>query len=162
MKRLIYILACCCLLSACSGSSSDKGATQTQQSANTFGKAISEDGAITIDQLITQTETSKVAELPAKVAGEVTAVCQKKGCWMNLKRPDGKEMRVTFKDYGFFMPTDCAGKHVVIEGIAKMDTTDVEMLRHFAEDEGLSPEEIAKITEPEVELTFIADGVILK
>ncbi|MBK8328994.1 MAG: DUF4920 domain-containing protein [Bacteroidetes bacterium] len=28
-------------------------------------------------------------------------MCQKKGCWMELKNNDGTTLRVTFKDYGF-------------------------------------------------------------
>jgi hypothetical protein len=35
------------------------------------------------------------------------------------------------------------------------------MLRHFAEDAGKSKEEIAKITKPEFEMGFEADGIIL-
>jgi hypothetical protein len=42
------------------------------------------------------------------------------------------------------------------------DTTTVAQLRHYAEDAGKSKEEIAKITEPKIELTFMADGVIVK
>ena len=38
----------------------------------------------------------------------------------------------------------------------------VEHLKHYAQDAGKSKEEIAKITEPKDELTFIADGVIVK
>jgi hypothetical protein len=43
-----------------------------------------------------------------------------------------------------------------------MDTPAVEDLRHYAEDEGKSKEEIAKITEPLVELAFEAEGVIIQ
>jgi hypothetical protein len=43
-----------------------------------------------------------------------------------------------------------------------MKTTSVAELQHYAEDAGKSKEEIAKITEPKLELTFVADGVIVK
>jgi hypothetical protein len=43
-----------------------------------------------------------------------------------------------------------------------MDTTSVDDLKHFAMDEGLSKEEIEKITQPKVELAFEAEGVIIK
>jgi hypothetical protein len=72
-------------------------------------------------------------------------------------------MRVTFKDYGFFVPKEgMEGKEVVFEGVAKRKVTDVDMLKHFAEDAGKSQEEIDAITEPKVELTFVANGVIIK
>ena len=71
-------------------------------------------------------------------------------------------MRVSFKDYGFFVPKDITGKTVVIEGTAKQSVTPVAELRHYAEDAGKSKDDIAKITEPEKALTFVADGVIVK
>jgi hypothetical protein len=71
-------------------------------------------------------------------------------------------MRVTFKDYGFFVPKDSKGKEVVIEGIAMRKVTPVDELRHYAEDAGKSPEEVAAITEPVQELAFEAVGVLLK
>ena len=43
-----------------------------------------------------------------------------------------------------------------------MDTMDVEILRHYAEDGGASKNEILKITEPQYVLGFIADGVLIE
>ena len=81
---------------------------------------------------------------------------------MNVKTGDGQVMRVSFKDYGFFIPKDIVGKTVVMEGTAETTTTPVSELRHYAQDAGKSKEEIEKITEPEKALTFVADGVIVK
>jgi hypothetical protein len=50
----------------------------------------------------------------------------------------------------------------VFEGEAKVKTTSVAELRHYAEDAKKSKTEIMKITEPKRELTFVADGVIVK
>ena len=99
--------------------------------------------------------------LKTKVTATVADVCQAKGCWMTVKLDNGETMRVTFKDYGFFVPKDISGKTVVFEGEAKMKTTPVSELQHYAEDAGKSKEEIAKITEPKRELTFVANGVIV-
>ncbi len=74
---------------------------------------------------------------------------------------DLPEMRVTFKDYAFFMPKDLAGKRVVVDGIAYISETSVEELRHYAEDAGKAPDEIAGITEPLRELAFEAAGVLV-
>ena len=68
---------------------------------------------------------------------------------------------VQFKDYGFFMPKDIAGREVVIEGQAYTEETSVADLKHFAEDAGKSEEEIAAITSPVVEKKFMASGVVL-
>jgi len=96
-----------------------------------------------------------------KIEGKVVDVCKKKGCWMTLAMPNGDPMRVTFKDYAFFMPKDIVGKTVVLDGIAKKQTISVETLRHYAEDAKQSPEEVAKITDPKRELAFEAKGVVV-
>ncbi len=73
-----------------------------------------------------------------------------------------QEVRVTFKDYGFFVPQDIAGKKAIIEGVLKKEITDVATLKHFAVDEGKTPEEIAAITKPEEKFVFVAHGVIIE
>ena len=84
-----------------------------------------------------------------------------KGCWMTIDLENGEKMRVTFKDYGFFVPKDIAGQKVVIDGYAYNSITDVETLRHFAEDAGSPQEEIDAITEDKQEITFVANGVAI-
>ncbi|GAB3509202.1 hypothetical protein GCM10027341_45910 [Spirosoma knui] len=131
-----------------------------QHEVSYHGKKISETNAIPATQL-----TAKMGDkekMSAKVEGTVESVCKVKGCWMKVKTGDGQTMRVMFKDYAFFVPKDIVGKTVVVEGIAETTTTPVDELRHYAEDAGKSKEEIAKITEPEKALTFMADGVIVK
>ncbi len=104
----------------------------------------------------------KTSAMETTVTGEVENVCLKKGCWMTIKNPDGEPMRVTFKDYAFFMPMDIHNKQVIFKGKAYQDTTSVDMLRHYAEDEGLPQAEINKITEPKVEIAFEATGVYIQ
>lgn len=102
-------------------------------------------------------------QMPMKLVGKVTEVCQAKGCWMNVVADNGQgePIFVQFKDYGFFMPKDCAGKKVTMDGIVYRETTPVDELRHYAQDKGASAEEIAAITMPKEELKFMAKGVIL-
>ena len=81
---------------------------------------------------------------------------------MDVKLPDGDVMKVRFKDYGFFVPTKgLEGKRAVMQGTATREELDVATLRHYAEDAGKSKEEIEKITEPENNLMFLADGVLI-
>ena len=53
-------------------------------------------------------------EQTVKVEGEILATCKMKGCWMNMNAADAgqPEMMVRFKDYGFFVPKDIAGRTV--------------------------------------------------
>lgn len=129
------------------------------QKYDSFGEKIKPNGAISTVELAQKTTEKGAVE--AKVSGVVESVCQVKGCWMKVKLDDGQTMRVTFKDYGFFVPKDIAGKTIVFEGNAKTKTTSVEELRHYAEDAGKSKDEIAKITEPKTELAFEANGVLI-
>ncbi|GAB2589095.1 DUF4920 domain-containing protein [Spirosoma areae] len=131
-----------------------------QNEVSYHGKKITAADAIPATKLATQMANKD--QMPAKVEGTVESVCKVKGCWMKVKTGDGQTMRVTFKDYGFFVPKDIVGKTVVVEGTAETTTTPVADLRHYAQDAGKSKEEIEKITEPEKALTFVADGVIVK
>ena len=129
-----------------------------------YGDKITADGAISYDELLAKLETTDSLN-NVKVTGKIDAVCQAKGCWMNVVSATDKSqesMFVKFKDYGFFMPFDASGSTAIMEGKAYTEETSVEELRHYAEDEGKSAEEIAAITEPVTELKFMAHGVIIK
>ena len=136
--------------------------SQLTNMGENIGATITKPDPIGFSDLMTQMSQQDTVktQLKAKVEG----VCQVKGCWMNLVPTDGstaESIFVKFKDYGFFMPLDLAGSNVIVDGIAYKEVTPVDELRHYAEDEGKSPEEIAKITEPVEELKFMADGVII-
>jgi hypothetical protein len=125
-----------------------------------FGDSIAVDNAGEIAGFISDIGTE--GKKTGRVSGKVLEVCQKKGCWMTLDAGNNQTIRVTFKDYGFFVPMDIAGKQVIIEGFAYNDTTSVEELKHYAEDAGKPKEEIEKITEPEIKVSFEAHGVAIK
>lgn len=124
----------------------------------TYGEKIDKTGAIEIQKAIDQNKDSTL-----KLKGEILTTCANKGCWMTMKVNDDQEIRVTFKDYGFFVPTEgVEGKTAIVQGELKKEVTDVETLKHFAEDAGKTEEEIAMITEPKEEYSFVASGVIIE
>jgi hypothetical protein len=125
-----------------------------------FGELISEQELVNPSEMITLVVENGTFE--GKILGEIKEVCVKKGCWLTMDLPNGESMRVTFKDYAFFVPTNSQGFPIILDGVATMTTTDVETLRHFAEDQGKTVEEVAAITEPKREITFEATGVIIK
>lgn len=131
-----------------------------QQEPAHFGEEISEKGALLPADFL-KTMDGKT-ETETKVKAKITNVCQMKGCWMTLDMGNGEEVMVRFKDYGFFVPKDAAGKTAVVKGKAFIDNISVETLRHYAEDAGKSKEEINAITEPEQRLSFTAEGVIIQ
>jgi len=128
-----------------------------------FGDTISPDGAISAADMLSKYEAMEEGDtLEVKFLSVIENVCQAKGCWMNLELSDEEFAYIRFKDYGFFMPLNSSGSEAVAEGKAFVSVRSVEALQHDAEDEGLSAEEIAAITEPEVTYSFTAHGVLIK
>lgn len=172
MKKSIALFASVILLIAC-GPQNGQETAETKENAaaeevavveekmNYYGDSISAEGSIAASELVTIVE--KDGGFEGKVSTVIHETCQKKGCWMKVDLNGDEDMRVSFKDYGFFVPTGgVEGREVIMDGKAYLDTTTVEMLRHFAEDAGKSEEEIAAINEPEYALAFEATGVIIK
>ena len=163
MKKLLLLSVIGMTLLASCGSNKEEVKNETaavDTSLMYFGDSITQDGAISADQLAAQMKGKD--SMNVKLTGIIQEVCQKKGCWMNLNIGNNQSMKVRFKDYAFFMPKDASNKTVIIEGVAFTDTTSVADLKHYAEDGGKSKEEIAKITEPEINIGFEAHGVIIK
>ena len=152
MKQFLIFLLIGFSVAACS---------TAKMGGQTFGEEITSNKAMPYKKLIKKMDGQEKME--AKVVGDVSAVCQKKGCWINMttNEPGQPEMFVKFKDYGFFLPKDIAGRKVVLDGYAFWEVTEVDELKHMAEDEGKSKEEIAAITAPKEELKFMASGVLL-
>lgn len=150
MKKIAGLFLITLLFAACK---------QTPANGN-YGKTITEDGAVSIDELVAQLDGKE--EMPAKVKGTVKAVCKSEGCWYTLETAAGEEVTIMTKDHSFSLPKDSEGKTAIAEGIAKVEIIPVEKQKHLAEDAGKTPEEIAKITAPSREVTFEATGVILK
>jgi hypothetical protein len=124
-----------------------------------YGEKITATGAVNIAELPARLQKSEVVE--TKIKAKVLEVCTKKGCWMKLQVNDSTTVFVNMKDYGFFVPLAAIGKTVVLDGEAKIKTTSVEELQHYAEDAKKSKEEIAAITKPEKEIRFTAKGILV-
>lgn len=128
-----------------------------------FGDKIEADNAIEATLMADTYKGMAVGDsISTKMVAKVDEVCQAKGCWMKLDLGNDEQVMVKFKDYGFFMPKNIAGKEVIINGKAFVSEVSVEEQRHYAEDAGKSETEIAAITEVKRTYTFEADGVLLK
>lgn len=168
MKNLVAILfSLAIVFYGCGGHNHGGG------NANVPKDSVSADGKVSFHGARINAEGAKsVAELPAlmgtnkelkdaKLTAPIASCCTKSGCWLKVKNGE-QDMMVTFKDYGFFVPKDCAGKNAVMEGKAYYETVSVEDLRHYAEDGGMSKEEAEKkYTKAEDQLRFEASGVVI-
>ncbi len=109
--------------------------------------------AVSVTEAMTNTEMHNKEII---VSGEAVDVCQKKGCWLVVS--DGaSQMRVTFKDYGFFVPTDISGK-VTLQGVVLTEELPEETAKHYAEEsKGEDPDAIEG---PQKVITMVATGVV--
>ncbi len=83
----------------------------------------------------------------------IAKVCQKKGCLI-IAQSGPHAVRVSFRDYGFFIPTDAAGKNVELAGeLVRRELSEAEVA-HFNQDagesSGLAPGHVVEI---------VADGI---
>ncbi|OUR92212.1 DUF4920 domain-containing protein [Flavobacteriales bacterium 34_180_T64] len=166
MKNFLALILVVSLAFSCKSNDKDKEASAQDTKEITyasFGMEINDADALAANRMAEHYKSMKVGDtVNSKMIAIVDEVCQAKGCWMKVSLENGEQAMVKFKDYGFFMPKDIAGKQVVINGMAYVNEVPVDELRHYAEDAGDSPEEIAKITEPKKTFSFEADGVLLK
>ena len=153
--RILLIVLCFSVLTAC-------GSRRSPEPTETFGTNFEATEIVPATNLLaTFTEEELSDTVRTTLQGRVNEVCQAKGCWMTLAAGDGQEMMVKFRDYGFFVPKDIGEREVILHGVAYYQITSVDELRHYAEDAGQSPEEVARIDTPKRELHFLADGVQL-
>ena len=97
-----------------------------------------------------------------RLKGKILSTCPMKGCWMKISVYQDTIL-VRFKDYGFFVPKAGAeGKSAIVNGNISVDTLSVAQLRHYAEDAGKSRNEVLAIVNPEITISLLADGVLIK
>lgn len=102
--------------------------------------------ALTDNKPLRDVLASADANLPTtaiQVTGEVSSVCQKKGCWMVLKDGDSAIARIMMKDHAFAVPMDVKGKSAIVEGTLTSRTFTEKEVKHLEKDGGGDPAEVA-------------------
>ena len=165
MKQFFLLISLATLTFSCDNSTKkDADSADAKEVAinyESFGDKITDDKAMSKDDMISKFASLTPGDtIPVKFTTDVKAVCASKGCWMRLDMGEDEAM-VKFKDYGFFMPKDIEGDEVVVEGLAFVEEMSVDEQRHYAEDEGLSEEEVMAITEAKRTLSVVSNGVLL-
>lgn len=94
------------------------------------------------------------------VEGRVRKACERRGCWMELADDDKSPgVRVTFKDYAFFVPTDSAGSSATVEGVVKVAELSEERAKHYESEGAMVPR--GEHGKPR-EVQLVATGVELR
>ncbi len=163
MKKILFILSLLFIISSCRNEKKEiKNEVKKEIKYVSFGDKIEANGAFSKDDMLKKFKSLKKGDtIQVKFKTKINKSCKKKGCWMRLDLGDNQESLVRFKDYGFFVPLNAAGKEVVVNGKAYLDVVTVAQLQHYAKDEGQSQEEIDKITEDQVTYAVESNGVLL-
>ncbi|MGM0589185.1 MAG: DUF4920 domain-containing protein [Bacteroidota bacterium] len=101
---------------------------------------------------------SQFADQTVTTKGTIKKVCQKKGCFFIMETADNQQIRISFKDYGFFIPTNTAGSTVRLNGTFTVKKISEDDAQHYARDMGDDPESIEG---PQHEFGLVATSVII-
>jgi len=70
---------------------------------------------------------ARLAKKPAKFAGQsvrmegtVKAVCQGRGCWVEVESPRGGSFMARSLDESVLVPKDCQGRRIVVQGVVML------------------------------------------
>ncbi|MEM9304312.1 MAG: DUF4920 domain-containing protein [Pseudomonadota bacterium] len=92
-----------------------------------------------------------------RVTTRIAKVCQKKGCFFIAQDGD-VTARVSFADYGFFVPTDSSGKDVTLVGTFSRTAVSRNEADHLAEDLGEEPSQALAAA---FEYSIVATSVLI-
>jgi hypothetical protein len=124
----------------------------------TFGAPLGASPAVALSEVLKTPD--KFSDQTVLVEGEVRRACTRKGCWMELaEAQDGGApgCRVTFKDYGFFVPTDSAGSKARVEAKVESKLIKPELVAHLESEGAKFADKAADGSAREVRL--VASGV---
>jgi hypothetical protein len=141
-------------------------ATLTAGRPETFGEPFATDPAADVNIADVLAEPERFADQPLTVRGEVTAVCQRRGCWLEIAGPARVEAkgeragcRVTSEHHDWLVPRDAAGSTARVRGRVEVRTIPAEQVAHMESEGGRfaskQPDGSAR------ELRLISSGVAL-
>jgi len=126
-----------------------------------FGAPISAGPELKLAEVLASPE--RFRDQTITVEGQVRSACTRRGCWMEVAEGNDPKLpgcRVTFKDYGFFVPTDSAGARTRVQGTFGLNTLPPERVAHLESEGGQFPRKNADGSVNELRL--VATGVELR
>jgi uncharacterized protein DUF4920 len=85
----------------------------TASAAEHYGAPLILKNPLTLEAAVQQLRDRPAADV--LVESTVAKVCEERGCWLALKSASS-QLRVTFKDEAFFVPSTLVGKTVLVQG----------------------------------------------
>lgn len=100
--------------------------------ARTYGAPLTQQAPVDLEALVRSPEAH--AGKTVLVEGLVRKACSAKGCWLELAASEDAKapgFRVTFKDYGFFVPTNSAGSRARVQGVVEVTEVKPSHVEHL-------------------------------
>ena len=91
-----------------------EGTEPAGEGPTSYGEPLSETEATPLATIAGDPET--FAGKTVKTEGEIAAVCQRMGCWMEMRAEGVDPIRVPMAGHSFFLPKDVSGRHATVEG----------------------------------------------
>ncbi len=166
LAPLLFAAGCTLLFaaSACKSQSPDAGKAQTNAAPEpprkSFGARLQPSELVPLGEVLKTPDT--YGDRVITVEGHVRRACTKKGCWMEMAEGADESQqgcRVTFKDYGFFVPTDSAGAKARVQGLLKVKKVEAPTVNHLEAEGARFPNKAPDGSAQEVRL--VANGVEL-
>lgn len=102
----------------------------------------------------------KKTRISTTVEGKIIKVTKEKGGWFDVDAGGGRIMAAHFKNYNVILPTQLAGRTVIMEGVAeKMFIADD--LQHLAGDTVSGKKQHKVKTDPKRAVTFEVKGLMV-
>lgn len=138
----------------------------SSQGRTVYGKPLTLQESVSVSEILRTPEVFKGKRVV--VEGEISEVCQKKGCWINVRDPEGLgELRVKVEDDVIVFPKDAKGKRVKAEGIISVTVLTEEerrrRARHEAEEQGTLKEfDASKIKGSVTSIQMEGEGAVVE
>ncbi|MEP0823241.1 MAG: DUF4920 domain-containing protein [Ignavibacterium sp.] len=138
----------------------------SSQGRTVYGKPLTLQESVSVSEILRAPEVFKGKRVV--VEGEISEVCQKKGCWINVRDPEGLgELRVKVEDDVIVFPKDAKGKRVKAEGIISVTVLTEEerrrRARHEAEEQGTLKEfDASKIKGSVTSIQMEGEGAVVE
>jgi hypothetical protein len=163
--KAIPLIASVAVVIGCNSADSARGRTLPPPAASAdapqqFGAALEPSSVLPLREVLSK--PSEFAGKTVTVDGKVRSNCTAKGCWMELAEGLDKSLqgcRVTFKNYGFFVPLDSAGAKARVQGTVMTKTVAKGEVDHLEAEGATFPGKQPDGTATEVRI--VATGVEL-
>ncbi|MAQ16236.1 MAG: hypothetical protein CMN30_15775 [Sandaracinus sp.] len=123
----------------------------TPEGPSSYGEELSDRDLVALSTIAENPD--QYAGQTVKTEGEIAAVCQQMGCWMEMRAEGVEPIRVPMAGHSFFLPKDVSGRHATIEGEVAVRELSADEREHLESEGALATAQALQIS---------ATGVVIR